>query len=905
MPFERIKDFLDKEGTEILSKEDKIFVWGSGESCKSKWDKMQKGDYVLFYVKGVFKYAGELIYKKFSSELSDAMWPRKKSGTPWSCTFFINNITDIYIPLKEINEIAGYKMKSLLGFQMLCNKGLLKIYDKFESPDKFFKQEFPRLQVHEEIDIEPADFKKIEMEIEALKKIDHQSHALDYGRPIRITELVKKAEGEWVLPNFQRYFDWGKNDIRDLLESIYYDYFVGSLLLWETKDVLELDVINIKGVQETNVKPKNIILDGQQRITSIYYAIKSPEFNLKDTSVPIFFYIDFKAIISGNSDESIIKSLNNKYSDEETFETMLFPFYKLERFYEWTNKFEDYISETKGVDLKCSREIKRLIEDKVRHIWDGYEIPFISLPETLDLKPITDVFERINSRGKQLSTFDLLIARLLKYDIKLRDIWEETKRKYGRIKKYYKQFDKTPLLIFQSLSLFYHNANSAKRKDILNIYENIYQKKDGRNFQQDWDEITYFMDKAIQKLENLKDGFGVKTEKDTPFLPTLPVLTAILKQASNISNIADANRKIETWYWSAVMSNAYSSAADTRATQDFKEMKEWFDNTEATPTTVTSARTKFQILNLREIESSSNAIYKGVLSLIGLHGAIDFNTGLSFGNAKVNHKDHLFPKSLLKRNDNVNSVLNMTWMSAETNMNIKKAKKPSVYYLKFKNNFLSEEEYKKTMASHFISNKAIAAMREDNFEKFLQEREKSILSHIATKIGASFDEKSYLDISPDTPFDNKMALINVIKKCDEKIYWVDKYFSLQGLKLIREYSDLNKVKDIKVISSINRITNEFRSLCKNLIIQFSNSGVDFKVKVFVDKKIYSQIHDRYIITNDHIFNIPSPDIAKRGQFSNVSEVKIDLPFDKWWESSLDIVKDWNEIEKFRTKLDSN
>ena len=95
-------------------------------------------------------------------------------------------------------------------------------------------------------------------------------------------------------PNFQRYFDWGKNDIRDLLESIYYDYFVGSLLLWETKDVLELDVINIKGVQETNVKPKNIILDGQQRITSIYYAIKSPEFNLKDTSVPIFFYIDFK-----------------------------------------------------------------------------------------------------------------------------------------------------------------------------------------------------------------------------------------------------------------------------------------------------------------------------------------------------------------------------------------------------------------------------------------------------------------------------------------------------------------------------------------------------------------------------------------------------------------------------------
>jgi len=165
-----------------------------------------------------------------------------------------------------------------------------------------------------------------------------------------------------------------------------------------------------------------------------------------------------------------------------------------------------------------------------------------------------------------------------------------------------------------------------------------------------------------------------------------------------------------------------------------------------------------------------------------------------------------------------------------------------------------------------------------------------------SNLSLSFKVKNYQTISPKTPFDNKLAIINLIQKSNEFVYWVDKYFSIQGLTLIREYIPANNVETIKILTSPTKINQEFRSLCKDLIKQMKQEEIKLEIRVLIDKKIYSSIHDRYLITLDHAWNIPSPDIIKRGQYSHISEIENNVPFLTWWEKGKDLIEEWANIK---------
>lgn len=91
-----------------------------------------------------------------------------------------------------------------------------------------------------------------------------------------LMEELKK--GHFVIPDFQREFEWQPWDVLDLIKSIFMDYYIGTLLLWkgskENYKMLSCEPIYaFKG----NVSPQHIVLDGQQRLTAIYYAFSSPK----------------------------------------------------------------------------------------------------------------------------------------------------------------------------------------------------------------------------------------------------------------------------------------------------------------------------------------------------------------------------------------------------------------------------------------------------------------------------------------------------------------------------------------------------------------------------------------------------------------------------------------------------
>lgn len=84
-------------------------------------------------------------------------------------------------------------------------------------------------------------------------------------------------EGRFVVPDFQREFEWDPWDIRDLVRSIFLDYYIGSLLLWKSKPK-NIEALSCEGIYAFDSKSRGdyIVLDGQQRLTAIFYAFTAP-----------------------------------------------------------------------------------------------------------------------------------------------------------------------------------------------------------------------------------------------------------------------------------------------------------------------------------------------------------------------------------------------------------------------------------------------------------------------------------------------------------------------------------------------------------------------------------------------------------------------------------------------------
>ena len=89
---------------------------------------------------------------------------------------------------------------------------------------------------------------------------------------------------------------------------------------------------------------------------------------------------------------------------------------------------------------------------------------------------------------------------------------------------------------------------------------------------------------------------------------------------------------------------------------------------------------------------------------------------------------------------------------------------------------------------------------------------------------------------------------------------------------------------------------DFRNEFKDFKKEMDNSGIISEMRVMVDNKLDSSIHDRWIISNDICFNVPSVDVIERGQYSEIKISDNKPPFDIWWNKSLDIMSDWNNIQ---------
>ena len=164
-------------------------------------------------------------------------------------------------------------------------------------------------------------------------------------------------------------------------------------------------------------------------------------------------------------------------------------------------------------------------------------------------------------------------------------------------------------------------------------------------------------------------------------------------------------------------------------------------------------------------------------------------------------------------------------------------------------------------------------------------------------------------ISPDKPFTNQISFIEILGNLGDSINWFDKYFSIKGLELLSNSLEDSHIKEVKIITSLSSANQSFKKLFRDFKEEMESKGINCQLRVIVDKKEASLVHDRFLIGKNSAFNVPSTDVLARGQLSEISKSKnkeeLLKNFQRLWKNAKDIVTEWDEIQKIRDTSKEN
>jgi hypothetical protein len=523
------------------------------------------------------------------------------------------------------------------------------------------------------------------------------------AKPEPLADLLKGIhEHKIALPDFQRPWVWEPHMVRDLLISVAYRYPAGSLLTMPVT-ASRFALRPFQGAGEVlQGKPGLMVLDGQQRLTSLYQALYRHD-GVHVGRRTYYFYLHVPTLLA-DPDGSI--DIGDPFFERALFFVIeerdgrrvryegLQPLYELTttehglaagalplhfvfdadgQLADWRKKYLIQRS-NKDMDqyLALDEQWHRLVQPWLTRI-RTYPFPVVELKENMPLNAICHIFEKVNSTGVPLDVFDLCTAILWSQGFRLNKVWSDTKAMLAPL------LPMQPLsgtYFLQSLALLHslerkrggdaQVAVACRKQDLMAL--------DRPTVERWWPVlIEGYKEAAAFMSEN-----GILAERILPYSTLIIPLAAIfadLKHRKGAAHVGAAWPKVTRWYWCSVFSQRYSSQVEYASAQDYEQMLGWIEG--GPPPGVVHAFT-FRADALQEITSIRNAIYKGVLCLLARDGALDFggggklSTALFFDKRQDHH--HIFPLNALKTlgiaDPRADTIVNKTLINAEVNRSI-------------------------------------------------------------------------------------------------------------------------------------------------------------------------------------------------------------------------------------------
>nr|MBC7245343.1 DUF262 domain-containing protein [Chloroflexota bacterium] len=539
--------------------------------------------------------------------------------------------------------------------------------------------------------------------------------------PEKLLTIIEDAyHGKVVLPEFQRSFVWTRENIEELLVSILQGYFIGTFLILDTPPEQAIFPFRVvEGLETLGAKPNNhptvrLVLDGQQRITSLFYVLYEPKIPLGKSQNPYRFFLRLDALMDGNPDDAVYgvsladrRRLAEMQAMLEVGNVIAFPLFRDSgKFYHWL-----YNEQQKFV----AQEEKDILEGFYRRFAD-FMVPVVSVSPETGKENIVNIFERINRTGVSLSLFDLAVARLYLKGIDLRKLWQVFSKNNRELAKIIK-----PEFVLKVIALF--EGKEVRKSALLDVIDELEKSR----FEKLWEQACSSLEKAYQRVTS-PDGYGAVAQRWIPYSTLLVPLAVLLHLVAEKHGGEVMYRKVDRWYWGNVFAQRYDQAVDTTTYRDVREMKEWLDGGNCP---IWLENLNIEQVDLMSIQDQRSAVYRGLMCLIVLAGGRDFINGQP-AVLKTCQDDHIFPRSEYKSEAQVNCILNRTLISSNQ---IKGNKKPSVYLPLFlKEHGGDKERLRQTLQSHLISEEAQQAMERDDFQTFIECRRRTFLNEIVNRV---------------------------------------------------------------------------------------------------------------------------------------------------------------------------
>lgn len=576
----------------------------------------------------------------------------------------------------------------------------------------------------------------------------------------QITDLMKDVDcGNAQLPDFQRGWVWDDNRIKALIASITNNYPVGAAMFLEYGNVnVRFKYRVVEGVPVENIIPSELILDGQQRITSIYSALynRKPVHTRteKGKDIKRFYYIDIEKALNTDIDrvEAIISIPETRIvtsnfgrdieldlsSPDKEYEQKMFPlniildYVKMQS---WQNEYYAYYKYDSLIIQEFTKFNNIIVMPTMQ-----YKMPVILLDKNTPKEAVCQVFENVNTGGVSLTVFELITAIFAMDDFELRKDWETRKEKYfsGDL---LNVISATDFLTACTLLSTYKKGGtvSCKKKDVLNLTLDEYKK------------YADDLSDGFVEAEKILEEERIFSSKDLPyttqFIP-LAVLCTILAENNQIK-VTNIKNKIKQWYWCGVFGEMYGGANETRYVLDVVGVMDWLNDDNKLPKTVQDSY--FNPRRLLSLQSRLSAAYKGIMALILKNHCQDFISGreMDFTVYKAENIDihHVFPRDYCEKQGydkaKWNSVVNKTPITYSTNREIGGVA-PSVYLAKIAlKGQVAADVLDSYLETHWLD---VNACRSDDFQEHIINRAKMLLDAIEKATGKTISGRDSEDV---------------------------------------------------------------------------------------------------------------------------------------------------------------
>lgn len=577
------------------------------------------------------------------------------------------------------------------------------------------------------------------------------SNSFRTGEPSMVDLLEQIHAGEIQLPDFQRGWVWDDKHIRSLIASISRSFPIGSVMLLETGgDGVRFKPRLVHGTPETAKRqPGRLILDGQQRMTSLYLALRSgqpvPTRTEDGKDIERVYYLDLAACLEegGDREDAVLslppnrmrlKNFNREVeldlsTAEQEYEKACFPLSVLlsNQYYAWCQGFRKHHNFAPA-KMEQLDQFEREVVQRFRI----YRLPTIELTRDTSKEAVCQVFEKVNTGGVALTVFELMTATYAADDHDLRKEWDDRRARL-REHEVLRELTESEFLQATTLLASYERSVAAgmspgiscKRRDILDLSLADYRDRAPR------------VERGLVSAARLLVREKIFDSRNLPYGGQLVPLSAICAVLGDRFESDGVKQKLARWLWCGVLGELYGGASETRFANDIVDVLAWISGKDE-PRTVRDA--SFSPTRLLTLQTRQSAAYKGISALLMQIGSHDFINGdsielTSFFDLAIDIH-HIFPRAYCEKQKydryKWNSIVNKAPITARTNR-ILGGHAPSRYLASIEQHHeMTPKRLDEILRSHLITPQHL---RGDDLDAFVRARARAMLDLVEKAMG--------------------------------------------------------------------------------------------------------------------------------------------------------------------------